>query len=240
VLWDAMASEQRIRDRLRLVQERVAEALRASGRGLTETKILIASKYYTPEQIAVLADAGVELLGENRAENLLEKQRIFGDAFEWHFIGHLQRRKVRQIIGNVTLVHSVDSLRLIEELAKRAPEDGIEMLIQVNISGEESKDGVEEAEIERLLWSAAKTEGKVRARGFMTLAPLVERAEDVRYVFAKLRTIRDRLKDSWSPYFDLSELSMGMSNDYQVAIQEGATIIRVGRAMIADNKEARS
>ena len=229
-----------IRDRLCVVRERVAEALRKSGLGRDETKILIASKYYTPEQIAVLADAGVELLGENRAEDLLEKQKIFGDAFEWHFIGHLQRRKVRQVTGRVTLVHSVDSPRLIEELAKRAPEEGVEMLIQVNVSGEESKYGVGEAEIESLLWAAAKTEGKVRARGFMTLAPLVERAEDVRYVFAKLRTIRDRLKDSWSPYFDLSELSMGMSNDYQVAVEEGATIIRVGRAMIEDAEEARS
>ncbi|MBV9452924.1 MAG: YggS family pyridoxal phosphate-dependent enzyme [Rubrobacter sp.] len=237
---DEADTEQRIRDRLCLVRERVAEALCVSGRGLNETKILIASKYYTSEQIAVLADAGVELLGENRAESLLEKQKSFGDAFEWHFIGHLQRRKVRQITGKVALVHSVDSSRLIEELAKRAPEEGVEMLIQVNVSGEESKDGVEEAEIERLLWTAAKTEGKVRARGFMTLAPLVERAEDVRYVFAKLRTIRDRLKDSWSPYFDLPELSMGMSSDYQVAVEEGATIIRVGRAMIEDTKEARS
>jgi uncharacterized pyridoxal phosphate-containing UPF0001 family protein len=85
-----------------------------------------------------------------------------------------------------------------------------------------------------LLWAAAKTEGKVRARGFMTLAPLVERTEDVRYVFAKLRAIRDRLKDSWSSHFDLSELSMGMSNDYLIAVEEGATIIRIGRVMIEE------
>jgi pyridoxal phosphate enzyme (YggS family) len=236
----AAGTDERIRDRLCIVRERVAEALRKSGRGLDETKILIASKYYTPEQIAVLADAGAQLLGENRAEDLLEKQKVFGDVFEWHFIGHLQRRKVRQVTGKVTLVHSVDSPRLIEELAKRAPEEGVEILIQVNVSGEESKHGVKEAEIEPLLWSAAKTHGKVRARGFMTLAPLVEQAEDVRYVFARLRTIGDSLKDSWGPCFDLSELSMGMSNDYQVAVEEGATIIRVGRAMIEDTEEARS
>jgi PLP dependent protein len=233
-------AEELIRDRLRGVQERVAEALRKSGRRSDETRILVASKYYTPEQIAALADAGVELLGENRAEDLLEKQRIFGDTFEWHFIGHLQRRKVRQVVERVTLVHSVDSTRLVKELAKRTPEGGVEVLIQVNVSGEESKYGVEEAEIEPLLEAIAKTEGKVRARGFMTLAPLVEREEDVRYVFAKLRTIRDRLKDSWSPYFDLSELSMGMSNDYRVAVEEGATIIRIGRAMIEEVGEARS
>lgn len=237
---DSAGTDERIRDRLCVVRKRVAEALRKSERGLDETKILIASKYYTPEQIAVLADAGAQLLGENRAEDLLEKQKVFGDAFEWHFIGHLQRRKVRQVTGKVRLVHSVDSPKLIEELAKWAPEEGVEILIQVNVSGEESKYGVEEAEIEPLLWSAAKTDGKVRARGFMTLAPLVEQAEDVRYVFARLRTIGDSLKDSWGPCFDLSELSMGMSNDYQVAVEEGATIIRVGRAMIEDTEEARS
>ena len=229
-----MEAEETIQDRLHAVRERMIEALRKSGRGPDEARILVASKYYTVEQIAALADAGVELLGENRAEDLLEKQETFGDVFEWHFIGHLQRRKVKQVAGRVTLVHSVESTRLIEELAKRAPEEGIEMLIQVNVSGEGAKYGVEEAEVEPLLWAAAKTEGKVRARGFMTLAPLVERAEDVRYVFAKLRAIRDRLKDSWSSHFDLSELSMGMSNDYLIAIEEGATIIRIGRAMIEE------
>jgi PLP dependent protein len=223
-----------IQDRLRIVREHMAEALRKSARRPDEAKILVASKYYIPEQIAALADAGVELLGENRAEDLQEKQAIFGDVFEWHFIGHLQRRKVKQVVDRVTLIHSVDSVRLIEELAKRAPEKGIEVLIQVNVSGEESKYGVEEGEVEPLLEAAARTEGKVRARGFMTLAPLVEQAEDVRYVFVKLQAIRDRLRGGWSPHFDLSELSMGMSNDYQVAVEEGATIIRIGRALVEE------
>jgi pyridoxal phosphate enzyme (YggS family) len=230
-----------IQDRLRAVRERVAEALRRSGRGLDEARILVAGKYYAPEQIAALADAGVGLLGENRAEDLLEKQAMFGEAFEWHFIGHLQRRKVKQVVGRVTLVHSVDSARLVEELAKRAPQEGgVGALIQVNVSGEESKYGIVESEIESLLWAAAET-GKVRVRGFMTLAPLVERAEDVRYVFAKLREIRDRLRASWGSHFDLSELSMGMSSDYPVAVEEGATIIRIGRAFLTEEKkEARS
>jgi pyridoxal phosphate enzyme (YggS family) len=229
-----------IQDRLRVVRERVAEALRRSGRGLDEARILVAGKYYAPEQIAALADAGVGLLGENRAEDLLEKQAMFGEAFEWHFIGHLQRRKVKQVLGRVTLVHSVDSARLVEELAKRAPEEGVEVLIQVNVSREESKYGIAESEVESLLWAAAETE-KVRVHGFMTLAPLVERAEDVRYVFAKLREIRDRLRASWSSNFDLSELSMGMSSDYPIAVEEGATIIRIGRAFLTEEKkEARS
>jgi len=229
-----------IQERLNLVRGRIAEALRESGRGSDEVRILVASKYYALEQMAALAEAGVRLLGENKAEDLLRKQETFGDAFEWHFIGHLQRRKAKHVVSRVALIHSVDSVRLVEELAKRAPEEGVEILVQVNVSGEESKYGVGEGEIEPLLLAAARTEGKVRARGFATLAPLVERAEDVRYVFAKLRAIRDRLKSSWSPYFDLSELSMGMSNDYRVAVEEGATIVRIGRALIEETEEARS
>ena len=231
---NCVETKELIQDRLRIVREHMAESLRKSARRPDEAKILVASKYYIPEQIAALADVGVELLGENKAEDLQEKQAIFGDMFEWHFIGHLQRRKVKQVVERVTLIHSVDSVRLIEELAKRAPEKGIEVLIQVNVSGEESKYGVEEGEVEPLLEAVARTEGKVRARGFMTLAPLVEQAEDVRYVFVKLRAIRDRLRGGWSPHFDLSELSMGMSNDYQVAVEEGATIIRIGRALLVE------
>jgi PLP dependent protein len=231
--------EELLRKRLNVVQERVAEALRKGGRGPDEARILVAGKYYSPEQIAALSEAGVGLLGENRAEDLLEKQEMFGDVFEWHFIGHLQRRKAKQVVGRVALVHSVDSEKLVEELARRVSEEGIDVLIQVNVSGEESKYGVEEGEIEPLLEAAARSEGKVRARGLMTLAPLVERVEDVRYVFAKLRTIRDRLRGSWSPHFDLSELSMGMSNDYPVAVEEGATIIRIGRALIEEGEGVR-
>jgi PLP dependent protein len=225
---------EKIRDRLARVREDVAEALQKSGRGSDEVRILVATKYYEQEQISALAEAGLDLLGENRAEDLVRKQEIFGDRFEWHFIGHLQRRKAKLVVPRVSLIHSVDSARLIEELAKRVPEDdsAVEVLFQVNVSGEESKYGVSEEEVEALLEAAAGTEGRVRARGFMTLAPLVERADEVRYVFAKLRAIRDRLKQSWSPHFDLSELSMGMSGDYAVAVEEGATLVRIGRMLI--------
>ena len=229
-----------IRERLEVVRGHVTEALAKSGREADEVRILVASKYCAPEQIAALAGAGVELLGENKAEDLLRKQEEFGDSFEWHFIGHLQRRKAKDVVTRVALIHSVDSVRLVEELAKRAPEEGVEVLVQVNVSEEESKSGVEEGEVEPLLDAVARSEGRVRARGFATLAPLVERAEDVRYVFAKLRAIRDRLQNSWSPHFDLSELSMGMSNDYRVAVEEGATIIRIGRALIEEAEETRS
>jgi pyridoxal phosphate enzyme (YggS family) len=223
-----------IRERLARVHEDIAEALQKSGREPDEVRVLVATKYYDePEQLSALKEAGVDLLGENTAQDLVRKQELFGDAFEWHFIGHLQRRKAKVVVPRVSLIHSVDSVRLIQELAKRAPESGtVEVLLQVNVGGEETKYGVSESEVETLLEAAAATEGRVRAKGFMTLAPLVERAEDVRYVFAKLRAIRDRLRQSWSPHFDLSELSMGMSGDYAVAVEEGATLVRIGRMLI--------
>lgn len=232
-------TEAGIRERLVRVRENVAGALERSGRGEGEARILVAGKYYSPEQMGALLKIGVDLVGENRAEDLVQKQEVFGEAFEWHFIGHVQRRKAKIVAPRVGLIHSVDSVRLVAELAGRAPEGGIEVLFQVNVSGEESKYGVVEDEVERLLEAAAGTEGRVRARGFMTLAPLVEDPERVRYVFAKLRTIRDRLRGSWSPHFDLSELSMGMSSDYEVAVEEGATVVRIGRMLIEEDGPVR-
>jgi PLP dependent protein len=229
-------TEAGIRERLAQVREDVAAALERSGRGPGEARILVASKYYDPAQISALAEAGADLLGENRAEDLVHKQEIFGDRFEWHFIGHLQRRRAKTVVSRVSLIHSVDSVRLIQELAKRVPDGtAVEVLFQVNASGEDSKYGVPEDGVEALLETAAETEGKVRAKGFMTLAPLVEDPEDVRYVFAKLRVIRDRLRQIWSPHFDLSELSMGMSDDYEVAVEEGATLVRIGRTLIGED-----
>jgi len=227
------------RERLAIVRENIQGALERGGRTGEKVRVLVATKYYAPEQLAELAEAGVDLVGENRSEDLVEKQEMFGDRFEWHFIGHVQRRKARVIVPRVTLVHSVDSIRLIEEISRRAPEGGADILIQVNVADEESKYGVSEDEVEALLETAAGTEGSVRVRGFMTLAPLVEDPEDVRFVFAKLCTIRDRLRESWSPHFDLSELSMGMSGDYEVAVEEGATVVRIGRMLIEEDGPVR-
>ncbi len=229
-----MVTEARIQDQLAVVRERISGALQRSGRGPGEARLLVASKYYTVGQVSVLARAGVELLGENKADELASKQEEFGDAFEWHFIGHLQRRKAKDVVPRVSLIHSVDSVRLVEELGKRAPEAGVDVLLQVNVSGEEAKYGISEGEVEGLLEAAAQTGGAVRVRGFMTIAPVVEAPEDARYVFAKLRTLRDSLRGVWAPCFDLSELSMGMSNDYEVAVEEGSTLVRIGRTMIEE------
>jgi PLP dependent protein len=217
------------------VREGVAAAIGRSGRS-DGVRILVATKYFEPAQISVLEEAGIDLLGENTAQDLVRKQQIFGDRFEWHFIGHLQRRKAKVVVPRVSLIHSVDSVRLIHQLAKRTPEYGaVEVLFQVNVSGEDTKYGVPEEGLEALIEASAETGGKVRPKGFMTLAPLVEDPESVRYVFAKLRAIRDRLRQTWSPHFDLTELSMGMSGDYEVAVEEGATLVRIGRTLIGED-----
>lgn len=239
-MTEVVASD--IRRRLEVVRGNIGDALRRSGREGEEVRVLVASKYYSAGQIAALKEAGAVLLGENRAEELAEKQEKFGDDFEWHFIGHVQRRKAKDVAPRVSLIHSVDSVRLVEELAKRADSadgGGISILLQVNVSGEESKYGVGEDGVEKLLEAAARTEGRVSIRGFMTLAPMVEEAGEVRYVFAKLEEIRDSLKRSWSPHFDLAELSMGMSNDYVEAVEEGATIVRIGRTLIEEDAPVR-
>ncbi len=239
-MTEVVAAE--IRSRLEIVRGNIDDALRRSGREGEEVRILVASKYYSAGQVAALKEAGAALLGENRAEDLAEKQEMFGGDFEWHFIGHVQRRKAKEIVPRVSLIHSVDSVRLIEELAKRAGDadgESVQILLQVNVSGEESKHGVGEEDIEELLEAAAHTEGRVSARGLMTLAPMVEEAGEVRYVFAKLKGIRDSLNRSWSPRFDLSELSMGMSSDYSVAVEEGATIVRIGRMLIEEDGPVR-
>jgi pyridoxal phosphate enzyme (YggS family) len=228
-----------IRERLCVVQENIQTALERGRRAGDRVRVLVATKYYAPGQLEALAEARVGLVGENRAEELAEKQEAFGETFEWHFIGHLQRRKAKVVVPRVTLVHSVDSVRLVEEISRRAPEGGADVLIQVNVADEESKYGVSEGEVESLLEAAADTGGRVRVRGFMTIAPLVDDPEDVRHVFAKLRTIRDRLRESWSPHFDLSELSMGMSGDYEVAVEEGSTVVRIGRMLIEEDGPVR-
>jgi PLP dependent protein len=236
-MTEVVAAE--IRSRLETVRENINSALERSGREGEEVRVLVASKYYSPQQIAALKEAGATLLGENRAGDLVRKQENFGDDFEWHFIGHVQRRKAKDIVPRVSLIHSVDSTRLINELAKRAGDESVDILLQMNVSGEESKYGVGEGEVEDLLEAAAETEGKVEVQGLMTLAPMVEEAEEVRYVFAKLREIRDSLKRSWSARFDLAELSMGMSSDYAVAVEEGATIVRIGRTLIEEDVPVR-
>jgi PLP dependent protein len=182
--------------------------------------------------MGALAEAGIRLVGENRAEGLETKWSRWKDSFEFHFIGHLQSRKVPRVLPYVSLIHSVESISLVEELDKRA-ETEVQVLLEVNVSGEESKYGILPAAAETFLERAAAYR-RVRFTGLMTMAPLVPDAESTRTFFRELRELRDRLATSFTGRYELTELSMGMSNDYEVAVEEGATIVRIGSALLSD------
>ncbi len=221
---------ERVRANLARVQDRVADACARAGRA-DSPRLLVASKYWDVEGMASLAEAGIWLVGENRAEELVEKWARWHDVFEFHFIGHLQSRKARKVLPCVSLIHSVESVSLVEELNKRASGE-VRVLLEVNVSGEESKYGILPAAAEAFLERAAAFE-RVRFVGLMTMAPLVTDPESVRPLFRELRKLRDRLAEVFSGRYELSELSMGMSNDYEVAVEEGATIIRLGSALLS-------
>ena len=177
--------------------------------------VVAATKYVTAEDMAALAEAGVAVVGENRAQDLEAKHARYGDAFRWHFIGHLQSRKARGVGELCELVHSLDS----DSAAKRLE---IPALVQVNLAGEETKSGVAEAELEVFLERCP-----AEVRGLSTMPPFTEDPEASRPYFRRLRELGER--------YGLAELSMGTSQDYRVAAEEGATYVRVGSALWASD-----
>jgi pyridoxal phosphate enzyme (YggS family) len=195
-----------------------------------DVEILAATKYVDADDLHALRKGGVTLVGENRTDALLAKQQLFGDAFTWDFIGHVQSRKVRDLIGRVRLIHALDSLSACRQIEARATGGPADCLLQVNVAGEDTKSGVPVAEVGAFLEEVAPLSG-VRLRGLMTMPPLVEDPEDARPWFAALRELRDRLRPEWEGRHDLTHLSMGTSQDYAVAAAEGATIVRVGTVL---------
>jgi pyridoxal phosphate enzyme (YggS family) len=215
--------------RLAQAGERIASACRRAGRDPGEVELLAATKYVPLEAMGVLADAGVRLVGENVAADLVAKQDRWGDRFTWDFIGHLQSRKTKLVLPRVRLIHSVSSdsvMRQIERLA----DTPARVLLEVNVAGEESKEGIATADVDRFLESAAGY-GQVSFAGLMTMPPLASRPEEARPCFSALRELAERLRSQWSPRHDFSILSMGTSQDYEVAVEEGATICRLGSVL---------
>ena len=201
----------RVRENL----ERVRDGISAAGRDPAEVEICAAIKYVAAEELPALAEAGVVLVGENRAQELLAKQAGHGDLFAWDFIGALQSRKVRDVAPNVRLIHSVASDSALAQLAKHpAPE----VLIQVNVAGEEGKAGIAPAELADFIERCPVTVG-----GLATMPPFVEDPEQSRPHFARLAEL--------AAEHGLSRLSMGTTQDYAVAAAEGATIVRIGSAL---------
>lgn len=239
-----MTSE--IQQRLADVQAEIAAACQAAGRSPDEVTLVAVSKTHPAEEVVTAFEAGQVDFGENRPEEAVEKiaqlKTLQPDAgLRWHMIGHVQSRKARLVVGRFVLVHSLDSMKLAEKLSRLAQEEALtlDMLLEINISGEQSKYGFEATKwknsrsVRESLWddiqSMLNMPG-IRLRGLMTMAPIVEDQELARPVFAGLRELRDTLRQEF-PQSQWDVLSMGMTDDFGVAIEEGATLVRIGRAI---------
>ena len=210
------------------VRDRITEAALRSGRTADDVQLVAVSKYVGAEMTDLLIKAGAKVLGENRPQMLDEKfQAIDSPSVDWHLIGHLQRNKVKKVVQQAALIHSVDSIRLIDAINKAAETQDIvaEILLEVNVSGESAKHGFEEEEV-AAAFGHAKSLTAIKVNGLMCMAGLASNAGDVRAEFAQLREIRDQLDGE-----GLRELSMGMSGDFETAIEEGATLVRVGSTL---------
>jgi hypothetical protein len=216
--------------RFEAVRRQVADAADTVGRDPADVTVIAVTKTVGVEVIAQSVALGQVDFGENRVQEFLGKYGLFPDV-RWHFIGTLQTNKVKDVVGRAHLIHSVDSCRLLDEIGKRAASAGVvqPLLLQVNVSGEESKHGFAPSDVYDALLEASAMES-VLVRGLMTIAPL-GRAEDARWVFRELKELRDSLRELPLNGVELDELSMGMTSDFRVAIEEGSTMVRVGRAL---------
>ena len=219
-----------VASRYEAVRRQVHDASDVSGRGPDDVTIVVVTKTVGIPEIRMAIDAGARDFGENRVQEFLGKYGLF-PAVNWHFIGSLQTNKVKDVVGRACLIHSVDSCHLLAEIDKRAEQADVvqPVLLQVNVSGEGTKHGFGCADVREALVEASSMR-HVEVRGLMTMAPF-GRPEDARWVFRELCELRDSLKGMPLNGVELTELSMGMSNDFKVAVEEGATIVRVGSAI---------
>lgn len=219
-----------IQDNIASVNLKIAEAARRAGRGADDVKLLAVCKTFPAEAVREAVDAGLRLFGENRVQELLAKQALLPSNLSWHLIGHLQSNKVRRVLPAVDAIESVDSLELARDIDRVAAELGLfpKVYLEVNVAAEASKFGFAPAKLESQIDDLLALD-RLEIQGLMCVPPPVPEPEDARKYFVVLREFRDRLaKRSGVP---LAGLSMGMSHDYAVAIEEGATIVRVGTAI---------
>jgi len=223
-----------IGDNIAGIRQEIADACQRSGRNPAEVRLVAVSKTVGLSEVASAIAAGQHDFGENRSSLLLEKSAAYPGE-RWHFIGRIQTNKLKDIVGRACLIHSLASERALIAVDRRAELAGIsqDVLLEVNVSGELSKDGLAPDEVDALLHSAASM-AHVRVQGLMTMAPLGDLAA-ARKAFAALHQLRDGLAAAYNSCDNicLKELSMGMSDDYPIAVEEGATIIRVGRSVWA-------
>jgi pyridoxal phosphate enzyme (YggS family) len=219
--------------RLAQVRERMADAARRSGRTAEQIELVAVSKTHAAEKIREAIEAGQLLFGESRVQEARAKIPLLPSRLRWHFIGHLQKNKIRHALPLFELFHGIDSLLLAQEMERIAGEEGMRprILLEVNVAGEASKHGFSPEALRRDL-EAALSLGRLTIEGLMTLPPLAPEAETSRQYFVALRELRDRLEAEFD--VRLPQLSMGMSGDFSIAIEEGATLVRVGTAIFGE------
>lgn len=218
-----------IADNLDDVERRICEACKRAGRDRSEVTLIAVSKTKPVSMIEEAIDHGIYVFGENKVQELVSKHDEIDKDLDWHMIGHLQTNKVRMLPGKVKMIHSVDSLKLAGEIDKQFKKAGLiaDVLIEVNVAGEESKFGLSPQDVESFLPEIAKF-ANLRVKGLMTIAPYTEDPEENRNIFIKLKKLLIDMNAKNYDNIDMSELSMGMTGDFEVAIEEGATFVRVG------------
>ena len=218
-----------LKDNFETVEKNVADACARAGRDRSEVTLIAVSKTKPVDMLREVYDAGARDFGENKVQEICEKYDKLPSDIKWHMIGHLQRNKVKQVIDKAALIHSVDSYRLAQEISVQAQKKGltIPILIEVNVAGEESKFGIAADDTIQLVEEIAELPN-LRIQGLMTIAPFVEDAEDNRLYFRQIKELSVDIKNKNIDNVSMDILSMGMTGDYEVAIEEGATMVRVG------------
>ncbi len=226
-------------DNYKRVEEKVQRACERAGRKREEVTLIAVSKTKPLSMIEELLPLGVRDFGENKVQELTAKAEALSKDIRWHMIGHLQRNKVKYVVDKACMIHSVDSLRLAEEISKEAEKKGVEVpiLLEVNVAGEESKFGIRPEETEELARQIALLPN-LHIQGLMTIAPYVENPENNRQIFRNLRNLSVDIERKKFDNVTMSVLSMGMTGDYEVAIEEGATHVRVGTGIFGERDYA--
>lgn len=219
-----------VKQNLEEIRARIKHTCSKTDRNPDEISLIAVTKYVNIERAKEAVEAGIAHLGENRNEGLAEKYEAIGNSASWHFIGTLQTRKVKDMIDKADYIHSLDRLSLAKEIDKRA-DDKVKCFIQVNTSGEESKHGMTPEEVLPFV-KELENYPNILVVGLMTMAPNTDDEHVLRESFKRLRTLRGEVTSLHLPYAPCSELSMGMSNDFEIAVEEGATFIRIGSALV--------
>ncbi len=227
-----------LRENLNRVEENILSACKKAGRDRNEVTLIAVSKTKPVEMLQEVYDAGIREFGENKVQEMCDKIEVLPKDIKWNLIGHLQTNKVKYIIGKTALIHSVDSYHLAEEIEKQAAKKDVcaDILVEVNIANEASKFGIAKEDAIRLVRDIA-TLPHLRIQGLMTIAPMVENAEDNRLYFRQIKELSVDIESQNIDNVSMNVLSMGMTGDYMVAIEEGATMVRVGTGIFGERNK---